>query len=285
MAAERFPRSQATLGKRPPRAPEDGSDQFDKVVVAFERSMRAMPFREHVEAHSFLSALGGVRGEAVLDLGCGTGLYARRIRELGAARVVGADAATAMLDRARSYERDRSHERDTPRGVRYVRWDIAAQTPDAVGLTGAFDTVTAVYVLPYASSWKALVGMCTAARLALRPAGGRFVAMVLNPDFAAEPQWYRHYGMSLSVVDRKREGSPGHLTAWIEEDVVELDFFYWSQDAHERALHAAGFSSWRWARPEVSEAGRRQFGDAYWQRYLDRPHALILEAVTGAVPR
>ncbi|MFE0047706.1 class I SAM-dependent methyltransferase [Streptomyces albireticuli] len=239
---------------------------------AYERSMRAMPVREHVEAHSFLRLLGTVSGEPVLDMGCGTGLYARRLKAMGAARVVGADASAVMVARARSYE-ERAGQ-----GIRYVQWDVAAQAPDAVGLAGAFSTVTAVYLLPYASSWEGLLGMCRAARLALRPGGGRFVTAVLNPDVATDPQWYGAYGMSISIADTGRDGSPGHLTAQVGPDVVEVDFSYWSREAHERALRAAGFATVRWSRPTVSEAGRRRFGDAYWRRYLDRPHTLILEA-------
>jgi len=39
----------------------------------------------------FRALLPDVTGKSVLDLGCGTGALARRLRELGAARVLGID--------------------------------------------------------------------------------------------------------------------------------------------------------------------------------------------------
>lgn len=65
--------------------------QFDTAVAAYESSVEVMPFREHVEAYSFLNAVGDICGRDVLDLGCGSGLYARQLRRAGAARAVRMD--------------------------------------------------------------------------------------------------------------------------------------------------------------------------------------------------
>src|SRR6266566_10173217 len=44
--------------------------------------------------------------DRILDLGCGTGIVARVLRERlgGAANIVGLDASTAMIEKARSFE-------------------------------------------------------------------------------------------------------------------------------------------------------------------------------------
>lgn len=250
--------------------------QFDTAVAAYESSMEAMPFREHIEEYSFLNAVGDVAGRDVLDLGCGSGLYTRRLRGAGAARVVGLDESAAMVEHAR-----RREEREGL-GVEYLAANGA--DPDAgelPGVTGAFDVVTAVYVLPYAPSLEALEGFCVTARRALRPSGGRFVAAVLNPAFSTDPQWYRGYGMLLSSQSSPAEGTPGHMRAWVGPHVLDLDFFRWSTAAHEQALKAAGFERVSWIRPTVSEAGRERYGEAFWTNYLTCPHALIVDAQAG----
>ncbi|MGW8330279.1 class I SAM-dependent methyltransferase [Streptomyces sp. NPDC055897] len=254
--------------------------QFDTVVAAYEQSMEAMPFREHVEAHSFLRAVGDVTGQSVLDLGCGSGLYARRLRAAGATRVVGMDESTAMVDYARQRE-----EREGL-GVEFLAANAADPAAGALpGISGVFDVVTAVYVLPYAPTLTALQGFCATARRALRPRGGRFVAAVLNPGFSTDPEWYRRYGMELSAQQPSSEGAPGHLKAWVGDEVLEVDFFCWSAAAHEHALRAAGFGRIAWIRPQVSEQGRKAYGDAFWANYLDCPHALLLHAQAGPLAK
>ncbi|MFI8933187.1 hypothetical protein ACIG3E_36670 [Streptomyces sp. NPDC053474] len=186
------------------------------------------------------------------------------------------DASAAMVEFARSRE-----EHPPPRGIRYEVCAADAVCADVVGVTGTCDTVTAVYLLPYASTWDGLAGMCTAARRALHESTGRFVAVVLNPDFATDPHWYRPYGMSLTVTGSGVEGATGHLTAWVGQDVLELDFFTWSRAAHEQALREAGFTEVRWSRPGVSARGLHRFGEAFWRPYLQRPHALVVEARTS----
>jgi malonyl-CoA O-methyltransferase len=66
----------------------------------------AYPPRAHnrlmeLEQEALLSLLPDVRGLVVLDLGCGSGRYARLLGDLGVARVIGVDRSAAMLGRAR----------------------------------------------------------------------------------------------------------------------------------------------------------------------------------------
>ncbi|MEV6581219.1 class I SAM-dependent methyltransferase [Streptomyces sp. NPDC051582] len=243
--------------------------QFDSTRHAYERSMEQMPFRQHVEAHSFLKAIGDVKGRSVLDLGCGTGWYARRLSAQGAARVVGVDESQAMIACAR--------RQLVPR-VTYVVGDARSPIP---ALAGGFDVVTAMYVLPYMPTRQALLDICETARHALRPEGGRFLVMTLNPHFSTQPNWYRRYGMTLLARDPQREGSPGHLSARVDDHVIDVDFFCWSADAHEQALRQAGFSAISWHHPDVSDEGLAAYGAKYWHPYLATPHALIIDAIAG----
>ncbi|MFK8907964.1 class I SAM-dependent methyltransferase [Streptomyces sp. YS-3] len=242
---------------------------FDALAQAYERTARELPFREHIEAHSLLAVLGDVTGQAVLDLGCGTGLYTRRLKQLGAARAVGIDSSHGMLDYARRLEQQ------TPLGVTYLHRDAAHQGP-APQTDHAFDSVIAVYLTPYAATHDDLTAICRTAHRALRP-HGRFVAACLNPDFNTTPGWYRPYGFDLTCTSTA-DGAPVELHGHIPGHEFRLTGHRWSTHAHETALTAAGFHHTTWHRPSVSVKGLRLHDDSYWKPYLDFPHTLITES-------
>ncbi|WP_192798403.1 class I SAM-dependent methyltransferase [Brucella intermedia] len=251
--------------------------QFDLFADAYEQSLTALPFRKQVEVPSFLETIGDVTGLSVLDLGCGSGVYTRILRQKGAALTVGADISEGMLDYARRRE---ARER---LGVSYILQDamIVATEPDEV-LANSFDLVVSVYMLPYADSNKRLTAVCTNARNALRSPGQRFVAFVMNPDFSGEPSWYRHYGFELLDKNTiRKEGSSIRLKASVGDHRVDVEAYYWSRTAHERALREAGFGEIRWIKPWLSADGRAGQNEAYWSNYLSCPHALLIEAVAA----
>ncbi|MGZ3460301.1 MAG: class I SAM-dependent methyltransferase, partial [Archangium sp.] len=142
------------------------TSQFDAFVRAYEDDDH-FDYRHYVEAPSFFEALGDITGRSVLDLGCGAGLYTRRLAQRGAARVVGLDLSPKMLDYARA------REAEQPLGIEYVLDDASN-----AGRYGTFDLVTGIYVLPYAETLEHLQAMCQGAAAALRP-GGRFVAVTV----------------------------------------------------------------------------------------------------------
>ncbi|NYE09750.1 class I SAM-dependent methyltransferase [Actinomadura citrea] len=245
--------------------------QFDTLAEAYEETTRRFPFREHIEAHSLLDQIGPLDGLAVLDLGCGSGVYARRLRRLGAARAVGVDASAGMIEHAEKLERVE------PLGVRYAAADASLGLgPD---LSGAFDLVVGVYLTPYAATAEELTGIFRTARQALKPTGGRFVAAVLNPGHDRAPGYYQRYGFDIICEpDDEADGAPVDLSGSIDDHDFLLHGYRWSKPTHERALRAGGFSAATWVRPTLSDEGRRLHPEDYWARYLARPHALILEA-------
>lgn len=56
---------------------------------------------EQVDGPAFWQALGDVRGQAVLEIGVGTGRVARKVLELGCAQLTGIDVSPKTLERAR----------------------------------------------------------------------------------------------------------------------------------------------------------------------------------------
>ncbi|MFC0842462.1 class I SAM-dependent methyltransferase [Streptomyces noboritoensis] len=218
-----------------------------------------------MEIPSMLAAIGEVDGCAVLDAGCGTGVYARLLARRGADRVVGVDAAEGMLAVARALENQ------APLGIDYRAGDISL----AHGL-GA-DLVVAVYLLPYARTASELLAVCQGLAASLRP-GGRLVTAVLNPDYSDDPAWYTHYGFSLTSNGHREEGAPVVLSVVENSLVFEVTARYHSRQAMDSALSQAGFTDITWTAPHASPAGIQQHGQEFWANYLTCPHTVIVTA-------
>jgi toxoflavin synthase len=112
-----------------------------------------------------LRMVGALDGQRVLDLACGDGFYMRLLKQHGAAQVIGVNISPEMIRLAHQ------QEQAAPLGITY-------QVGDAVALPalGPFDLVTAVYLLPYATSKEQMLGMFQRVYDNL-VTGGRFIRM------------------------------------------------------------------------------------------------------------
>jgi len=116
-----------------------------------------------------------VRGADVLDLGCGEGYVARKLRERGARSIHGIDVSAEMIERARAQEAESQ-----------AAVPIRFEAGDASDLShledDAFDLVVAVFLFNYLDRAAMTRTMAEVARV-LRP-GGRFVFAVPHPSLA-----------------------------------------------------------------------------------------------------
>ncbi|MFF9480699.1 class I SAM-dependent methyltransferase [Streptomyces sp. NPDC014733] len=206
--------------------------QYDAIAVRDADIERVVgPYRERVEIPSLVGALGDVAGASVLDVGCGSGAYARLLRRRGAAEVVGVDVSAAMVAEAR-----RAEERE-PLGVRYEVHDLAA-----LPVLGEFSAAVAVAVLHYADSRRTLARMGERICANLAPAG-RLFALVGNPRVTA--------GVPLAngfVVHRPvglRDGDP-YTVSVPTVPPTTLSVRHWSCGAFEETLLASGFARVVW---------------------------------------
>jgi toxoflavin synthase len=245
--------------------------QFDALGEAYVQSAE-MAYREHAEHHSMRQAIGDITGQAVLDLGCGTGLYTRRLAQWGAARVVGIDASDGMLATARA------QERDDPMNVEYLQRDAAHPGPNGdPALDRQFDLVSSVYVLCYATTKNELLGFFTTARRALSRAGQRCVAMTLNAEYNRDRDYYSRYGLTFTQAGQG-EGSPVVLDVSTPGEKIHVTLFWWSKEMYEDCAAQAGFRDVSWTRLTVSAQGLAQFGSAFWDPWLAQPPVVILTA-------
>ena len=242
--------------------PASQFDQLGEVYDTFSDS----PFRRHLEIPTVLAALGDVAGRTVLDLGCGSGVYTRQLRRLGAARAVGVDPMAGMIEHARSIEAA------VPVGAEYV----AGQVPSE--LDGTFDAVLAVYVLPYTADRDLLAEFCRTAARALRP-GGRLVTLPANPGLRRDRDYYERYGFRTYGDSAGTDPDPITLDLCYADLDETISAWVWSAAALEDALTAAGFTGVGWSGPAVTRRGVEALGEEFWQPYLECPHALTVQAV------
>lgn len=242
--------------------------QYNLLADKYDILLNATPFRPYIEAYTFFSILGDVKGLRVLDLATGTGYYARACAKMGAAEVVGIDVSDQMIGVAQHAEADE------PLGVRYEVSDAGQFKADQ-----PFDLVIAVYLLHYAPNREILQAMCQNIADNLKP-GGRFVTYQMNPAYPDTPGYYEKYGL---YVTHPRGEDGEQLSMRLElggEISPELAVYRWNKETLEEAFTQAGFTSIQWHQPRLSPEWQKTSDDpGFFEDYLAVPHAVIVEMV------
>jgi len=245
---------------------------YDGFADQYDQTFELAPFRTHIEAYSLLRLVGDVRGQAWLDLACGTGPYARALRRRGAGPVLGVDVSPDMLRVARAAEQQE------PLGIEYAQHDVGSMPK-----LSEFDGALGSYLLHYATDAAHLRGMCHSIADNLRP-GGRFVTYQLNPALSRRPDYYLKYGAELNL-DPGRPLTDGDAIAF-RINVAgfrspEVTVYYWSRAALDGALQEAGLEQIRWINPELSPEAGAGPDPQQWADYLSEPLCMIIDCVKG----
>ncbi len=242
--------------------------EYDAFAKEYQDS-KQLPFRTYAEQPLLFELIGNVTGKAVLDLGCGEGIYSRKLKAIGAATVVGIDLSSEMIALAKA------SEQESPLGIDYHVGDGSS-----IGYLGQFDLVVGSYILNYSRSRAHLEAFCRVIHLNLKP-GGRFIGLNDNP--ANDPDHYdgfRKYGFVKSSPKPRREGDPVTYTMFLPDgSSFSFDNFYLDPETYQKAFSATGFSSMRWVNPVVTEGGVKAFGEGYWQEFRDDPPVVGIEAL------
>ena len=114
--------------------------QYDHIGSKYDEYSQTATLSQ-AEIYTVLRMTGPLSGERVLDMACGLGFFTRLLKQQGAAQVLGIDISPEMV------RLGREQERTEPLGVTYEIHDATA-----LPSLGAFDLVTAIYLLNYATS-------------------------------------------------------------------------------------------------------------------------------------
>jgi ubiquinone/menaquinone biosynthesis C-methylase UbiE len=232
------------------------TSNYDSIAKEYKES-KELPMRLHIEAYTYFNMLGNLAQKSILDLACGEGFYTRKFKDQGAAKVVGVDISQKMIELAREEETRKFQN------IEYILGDVLE-----LGEIGSFDLVVASYLLNYARSSEELLKMCKSIFANLKP-GGRFVTINSNPSQA--PVSYlktEKYGFIKSIDSPLIEGTPIKYT-FINNHKYTFDNYYLSIPTHEWAFQSVGFKEVRWQSPIVSPDGIKEFGQEFWQDFLD----------------
>ncbi|WP_026735630.1 class I SAM-dependent methyltransferase [Fischerella sp. PCC 9605] len=232
---------------------------YDSIAQQYKKS-KLLPFRLHIEAYTYFNLLGNLVGKSILDLACGEGFYTRLFKLQGAARVCGVEISEKMIELARQ------EEIRQPQDIEYILGDVSE-----LNKIGNFDLVVASYLLNYAQTREQLLKMCQNIFANLKP-GGRFVT--INNNHSQCPSSYlttEKYGFIKSIDSPLVEGTPIKYTFTMSANDKKFSFdnYYLSTAIYEWAFRSVGFKEIRWQKPIVSPQGVEEFGQEFWQDFLN----------------
>jgi ubiquinone/menaquinone biosynthesis C-methylase UbiE len=217
---------------------------------------------EMVEQLAMLSLLPDVKDMSVLDLGCGTGDLARRIKALGARQVTGIDISANMLEIARQ---------DNPQGITFEERAIE----DLKYKPQTFDLVVSSLALHYVAdlgevTWKIYEW--------LKPSG-TFLFSIEHPVLTSSQGIHRGW-----VKDQVGNKLCWPVDSYSEEGIRESHWFVEGVIKYHRTLSTilnslidAGFTIKKLQEPKATEAD-----EAAWPELKEaarRPPFLIVKAV------
>ena len=222
------------------------------------KKAKTQPSRAAVESYSLMRLAGDLSGKSVVNVACGEGFFTRKLRQAGAARVVGLDISERMIELAKA------EEASNPLGIEYLVEDARAEQPRR-----EFDLAVAAWLLVYAHDRDELGQMCRGLARLLKP-GGRFVTYTTNPGlYFFELPNYRKYGFSVRIADRAFEGAPIDWSIDLGDATLEIQNYYLPIEAYETAFEAAGFRDFAVHPPRLAPEAEAADGVDHWKDFLE----------------
>jgi len=239
---------------------------FDEISENYQNS-KELPFRVYIEKFSLFRMLGNIKDKTILDLGCGTGIYAVEAVNRQAKKVIGIDASKEMIAIAK--------QNNEHNNLEYLHEKV-----EDLEQTDPFDLVMASYLLNFAKSKEQLIRFCETIYNNLKP-NGKFVGINDNPGNS--PQFfnlYKKYGFKKESSKDRKEGSPITYTFFNKDGTTfSLDNYYHSLETYEEAFNTVGFSSFQWKNLTLSEKSLEDYNSDYWRQFLNHPPIIGIEAI------
>ena len=219
-----------------------GSTQYDNIVSDYNSiydDLQTLPCSQLEEANLHAAVAPHIVNKRVLDLGCGSGHYTRRMLGWGAKSVVGGvDVSEGMVEDAKSRITDGERGR-----FKFIVGDVSNGL-DLSNSRGSFDVVVGTWLLNYASNLKEMEGMWRSVVANVKP-GGFLVGLTIPPplgnrealDRAFREEW-APLGSDGHVIGNVDEGFVVHIRLGMPgaEKSVEFDNYYLRNEVVESSL-------------------------------------------------
>jgi len=194
--------------------------------------------------------IGSPRGLRILDAGCGDGLYARLLADLGASHIIGVDCADDFIKLAKKKSEGYGDK------IEYHR----AFIQDFFG-NGDCDLVVGSFILNYARSSEEAIQYCRAIASHLKPSG-RFIGFNNNPFEVFNGERYAKYGFK-KVMSGSGEGK--EVVYKVDGMTDPIVNYYLNPQTHERAFLESGLElEWKRVLLRPSEQG-----NPYWNTFFE----------------
>ena len=168
---------------------EKSADWYDRII-----GERGSELYQAVVIPGALELLNVQRGERVLDLGCGQGVFSRALAQKGG-EVTGLDASPTLIKKAKTYPMRPP--------IRYLARD-AAHLADL----GEFDAISAILCV---QNMEKIAEVTAAAAKALKP-GGRMLWVVNHPAFRIPRQTSWGFDEPRKMQYRRVDAYSGELS-------------------------------------------------------------------------
>ncbi len=230
---------------------------YDKIAEEYKTS-KQLPFRKYIEEYTLVSLAGRVEGLSILDMACGEGIYARKLKRLGTSGVLGVDLSPEMIRLAEA------EEKVTNLGCEYLVCDAKDLAIDR-----EFDLITGMYLLNYAQSREELHQFCQAVYKHLKP-GGRFIGFNDNPH--NQPRYYgsyRKYGFIKETPENRKEGDYIRYVMYNPDGTTfHFNNYYLLPETYEEVFRTVGFKEFSWEGPFLNPD---ETENNFWSAFMLQP--------------
>ena len=238
--------------------------EYDKIAKQY--TSKASIHQIYAIDPTFYDVLGDVKGLTVLDVGCGNGYFTEKIKEKGAAKVIGVDISSAMLELA--IERERINKLD----ISYLQHD-AIKMPKI----GDFDIVTCTFLFHYSKTKDELFSMVKNCFANLK-GRGRLIAINHNPDHPTFKD--ERFDSCVSAPREPIEEGDGLIVSILGKDkkpICQFTNYFWKKETYNNLFFNAGFKKIKWHGLKVSEEGIKLYGKEAWKGYEEKSNIIIIE--------
>ncbi len=246
-----------------PETPEISSrvDQFDQMKEGYGKFVDADPMR-NIHYDRVMEALGELKDREVLDVGCGSGAFDRKLAEAGA-------HVTAFDDSPNLIEEAKKKEGEQPLGITYLEANATN-----FETSHSFDNAVSVLVLPYMADEEQLGQAFAATAQALKPEG-EFVSAVINPNFHAFGEIIGNRRFTLLDSNRVQVEflNPENL----ERALPPVELSQYSAETYEKAATENGFQVVEWKELQPTDTAVERLGEDFWTEFKTKqPYALLI---------
>ncbi|MBI5126708.1 MAG: class I SAM-dependent methyltransferase [Candidatus Taylorbacteria bacterium] len=235
--------------------------QFDTISDKYASFVDGDPIRNYLHYPTVVELLGDIKGKYLLDVGCGDGLFDRKLTKEFGAKVWGYDKASDLIALAKN------DESKYPLGITY-----SVDDPLTFHTGELFDECLSVMVLSYAPDANYLINFFDSTYKVLKE-GGRFLSVIFNPSFKA---------FDCVIANRIFKIKDGKVEVnFLKPKTNEVKFTalltQFSIEEYTDAARAAGFKKITWEKLYPTKEGVAILGEDFWRLCeQEQPYVVLI---------